>query len=462
MANPESAGPISSATTVRYATVRDTLAVLRDVIVPTLAKGPLIRRRNIVRHAERRGLDDKAVRRMQKLRRKYGAGPLVLKVPFRRQALVLSAADANLILESAPEPFAAATREKRAALDHFQPDGVLGSHGGARTKRRDLNEETLETGCSHHSMAGSFARVAAEEMDLVATKANEAGLLDWDTFFIGWYKMVRRIVLGDPARDDEGLTDRLKDLRQKANFAFMQPKSPRKRGELLAQLQSYIDDAPPGSLAGRMAASCSDPDQKPHHQLPQYLFAFDPAGMASFRTLALLSSHPSVYDEVMTEIVASRDDPTSRLRLLHGCFLEALRLWPTTPAILRETTRDVIWGDGRVPAKTHLFIYAPFLHRDDEQLAQAHSFDPSLWIDKVERPDLGMLPFSHGPVICPAKDLVPLVASFALRRLLDRCTLELSDSAGMGSGRLPGTLDNYTLAFRASPRKAAAPPVALA
>ena len=49
----------------------DTLCVLAEVIIPTVAKGAIIRR---------------AVRRMQWLRDKYGAGPLMLPIPFRPQA----------------------------------------------------------------------------------------------------------------------------------------------------------------------------------------------------------------------------------------------------------------------------------------------------------------------------------------------------------------------------------------
>src|SRR5690606_30524412 len=187
---------------VSRAGILDTLAVLKDVILPTLGKGPLIRRRKVVAHAERRALDDKAVKRMQKLRSKYGAGPLVLPIPFRRQAVLLSAEDARAVLENSPEPFAAASLEKRSALSHFEPDVVLASHGEDRARRRKLNEQTLETGCQMHSLAEIFATVVSEEMDEVSDQALSSGRLDWDNFFEGWHRVVRRVVLGAEARDD--------------------------------------------------------------------------------------------------------------------------------------------------------------------------------------------------------------------------------------------------------------------
>lgn len=437
-----------SSGTVSRATIRDTFAVLKDVIIPTLAKGPIVRRQKVVGHAERRGLDDKAVERMRALRRKYGPGPLLLRIPFRRQALLLSHDDVRNVLEASPEPFAAASLEKRSALSHFEPDIVLASHGSDRAKRRELNERTLETGCRLHSMAEPFAQVVADEMDAVSERAVAEGSLDWDSFFAGWYRLVRRIVLGDEAGDDTDLTDLLEDLRYRANYAFLLPKARRKRERFLRRLRHYIDTAAPRSLAGQMARACSDREQKPHHQLPQYLFAFDPGGMATFRTLALLSAHPEAERNARAEIASAGDEAVPRLNFLRACYLESLRLWPTTPAILRETTRPVQWSRNTLEQATHILIFAPFFHRDEDTLEQAHTFDPALWEEgAVVRPELALVPFSHGPVVCPAAHFVPMVASLALRRLLTKLKLSLADPERLPTRRLPGTLDNYTLRF---------------
>lgn len=441
---------VASPHAVAKASILDTLAVMKDVVIPTLAKGPLIRRRKVVTVAERAGLDDKAVKRMQALRKKYGPGPLLLAIPVRAQGVILSAHDAQMILKGSPEPFAAASLEKQAALNHFQPGSVLASHGEPRAKRRELNEATLETDCPAHSKAAHFAAIADEEMAEVSAKARAYGTLDWDTFFVGWFRMIRRIVLGDAAREDHELTDLLEKLRRRGNNAFLNRKDRKTRAAFLARLKTYVDDPDPDSLAGQMAASCKDPQQMPERQLPQFLFAFDPAGKASFRTLALLSVHPEAEARVRAEM---RDNPgpAPQLDFLRMCYMESLRLWPTTPAILRETTRDVQWGTGVVPKNTQLLIFAPFLHRDDEQLEQAHRFDPSLWADGNERPDLGLMPFSHGPVVCPAIRFVPPVATYALRALLTRMELRVNQPERLPPDHLPGTLDPYTLDFTARP-----------
>jgi hypothetical protein len=74
---------VTAAASLPRATVAETLGVLTDVVAPTLAKGALLRRPRVVAAAERMQFDRRAVRRMQRLRDRYGAGPLLL-VPTTR------------------------------------------------------------------------------------------------------------------------------------------------------------------------------------------------------------------------------------------------------------------------------------------------------------------------------------------------------------------------------------------
>lgn len=432
---------------VARASLTDSILALKDVILPTLAKGPLIRRKKVVAFGERQGLDDKAVKRMQDLRRRYGAGPLVLAIPFRPQALLLSADDVTMVLQNSPWPFAAATREKRSALAHFEPENVLASRGPERELRRKLNEETLETGCQMHSMAAQFAKVVDEEVNRICDTAVAHEELDWDIFFTGWMRMVRRIVLGDAAADDTELTDLLENLRYRANYAFLRPKAHRQRQELLDRLCAYVEKADARSLAGKMAAHCAESAQMPHHQLPQYLFAFDPGAMATFRTLALLSLDASIRARLQSEIDHAASQAAPELPFLRACYLETLRLWPTTPAILRETLERVAWSEGQLEQGTHITIFTPFLHRDAETVPDAHTFRPDRWIGTVAHPEIGLVPFSDGPVQCPAAYFVPMIATLVMRRVVNRLDLQMLDSQRLAMERLPGTFDNFTIRF---------------
>lgn len=112
-------------------------------------------------------------------------------------AIVLSAADAGSILERTPEPFTADTPEKRAALKRFQPHGVLVSSRADRAPRRRLNEAVLETARPVHDLAEAFLRTIDGEVDEMLRHAAVTGTLTWNTFATGWWRIVRRIVLGD-------------------------------------------------------------------------------------------------------------------------------------------------------------------------------------------------------------------------------------------------------------------------
>lgn len=88
------------------ATLTETLQVTSDILIPTLAKGLIIRRPRVVALAERFELDRRAVGRMQRLRDLYGSGPLLLRTPpGRTQAIILDSEHVHRVLDGSPEPF---------------------------------------------------------------------------------------------------------------------------------------------------------------------------------------------------------------------------------------------------------------------------------------------------------------------------------------------------------------------
>ncbi|MBV9778206.1 MAG: cytochrome P450 [Acetobacteraceae bacterium] len=98
-------------------------------------------------------------------------------------------------------------------------------------------------------------------------------------------------------------------------------------------------------------------------------------------------------------------------------MLDTVRLWPTTPLILRETTGPTEWRGGALPAGTGIVIFVPYFDRDPERLPFADQFAPEVWLDG-QAEAYGLLPFSAGPAACPGHNLVLLTASAMLARLL--------------------------------------------
>jgi cytochrome P450 len=434
---------------VPKATVSDSMATLVKVMTPTLAKGVIIRRPNMVSLAEHMALDDRAVRQLQKLSDRYGPGPLMLHAPGPPRAVLLDPGDVHRVLDNAPEPFAPASREKRAALSHFEPKNALATFGAPRERRRAYNEEVLRPDERIHPMGEAITHTVEDELASMMEEAVRAGTLDWELFNRGWHRMVRRLVLGQGAREDHELTDMLAKLRARANWAFARPKDKALRRAFHLRLQAHIERGEADSLAAIMAGLPKDDETAPSHQAAQWFFAFDPGGMATFRTLALLCTSPGARAEAFTEI----DGPerVQDRRYLRACFLESLRLWATTPAILRETTRETEWASGTMPAGTGILIFAPFFHRDDRKLSYAHRLTPELWLHPETRKNWPLVPFSAGPAICPAHNLVPFTASTALAAMLRGRHIELSDPKRLSHDRLPGTLDNFSLRFEVAP-----------
>jgi cytochrome P450 len=393
---------------------------------------------------------------MHRLRRQFGSGPVELVIPGRRFIVILDPEDVGRVLDGAPTPFHPANLEKRKALQWFQPHGVLISQGPIRQTRRAFNESILEHGEDVHHMAGSFVAKIADEAGQLADDAVERGHLDSSMFMVAWWRMVRRIALGDVARDDHAITDELTRLRKAGNWSFLSLPHYRRRANFLERLYGYAENPESGTLASAVASTSASGAVDPVGQMPQWLFAFDAAGMASLRALALLTSHPAELSRAQED---SSDPDRPALRpFLRASVLESVRLWPTTPTILRDTTEDTEWGaddDRFVIAKgAGVMIVVPAFHRDDELLPYAHQFAPDAWLDGRAQQQPQLVPFSAGPAECPGRNLVLLATTTMLANLLQALELRLTSTPRLSPAEpLPMTLNQLTLDFAAQPRR---------
>lgn len=428
------------------ASFAETARVMAGVVAPTLSMGVLVRRPRVMRVAEALGFFDKAARTLRQLRDRHGSGPLMLATPWRKHAILLSASHVKLVLEATPDPFAAATFEKNAALAHFEPKVSLLSSGVERAARRRFNEQALDSDRRVHGMAAAFLGPVTAEASRLVDEAHRNGRLDWDQFIRAWYRMARCVVLGRSAAEDHRLTDDLAKLRSAGNWAFLHPGRKRLRECFHARVQQHLQRSDAGSLAARIAHINPPATAEPTHQVAHWLFAFDPGGMATFRALALLSTHPAQMEQAQSELkISGRGED---LPFLRACIVESLRLWPTTPAILRETTRPTDWESGVMPEGTSVLIFVPLFHRDEEALECAHRFAPELWLDRSSDDKWPLVPFSAGPGKCPAHNFVPMIGSAFLAAMMEKAIFEFDQPARLDSHkRLPGILDNYSITF---------------
>lgn len=170
------------------------------------------------------------------------------------------------------------------------------------------------------------AGVRAEVAQLLADVADR-GILSWDDAHTAWRRAVRRVVLGEQARDDDGVHTLMDRLRALGNWSFLAPRARGSREALRERLRHHIEHATPGSLAARLRDEHTSGDVEPVDQIPQWLFAADPALMAAHRALALLAADDE-RARAREQVDTARGEAAPLLPRLRAAVLESVRLWP--------------------------------------------------------------------------------------------------------------------------------------
>lgn len=438
----------------------DMARVVAKVLTPTVGRGTIKRRPAVMRLLERHDADRGAIDLLRSLRATHGPNPLRLSLPGRDYVIIVDPDDARRVLDGTPAPFAIANLEKRAALRQFQPHNSLISDPPERGPRREFQEHALQSEQVFHDVAADVQRIVEQEIEGFAALVSSMHQIDWEDLVPCWYRIVRRVVLGEVARDDHRLTDDLAALRSRANLSVLASEDEQTRARFRARLARHLERAEPGSLAGAIAALDTG-TVDPADQVPQWLFAFEPAGMATYRTLALLAAHGETDGAPDGTSAAHGSDsaPTGpggvpRLDHLRAAVLESLRLWPTTPAILRDTTEATAWRGRSLPEGTGVVVYAPLLHRDPDLVDAPDTFRPGRWDPTGFATDEQgpVVPFSAGPGICPGRNVVLLTCSLTLAALTSRLSVSVLDGTRLSPGALPSVLDPFSLSLAVQAR----------
>ena len=430
----------------------DAARLLGQVAVPFVAVGPIARRRWAMKLLEKNQSDAGVVRLVADLRKRHGDGPVVVPIPGRTLAIVLTPEDVDRILRTDTASFTAANKEKVAALSPFQPNGVLISRGNIRAQRRAFNESVLEPEHALHRLAAEWVPVIEQEAQDLLEHARSRGELDAPDFVKTWWRLVRRLAFGDAARDDESITDQLWTLRSNGNWSFAHPLRHRLRDRFTQNLHRHVTAAPSQSLAGVVRDLAAPASVDPIGQMPHWLFAFDAAGMVSARTLAVLSTHSEQRLRVESELSGTEAGTPQVYEYLRACVLDTTRLWPTTPVILRDSVEETTWSDGAggtstIPAGTGFVILSSAFHRSDD-LPFADTFEPEIWLDGRAERYPALVPFSAGPTVCPGRSIVLFAASTFLATLLRSAEFTVvSDMKPDPARPLPATFDNFGLRF---------------
>jgi cytochrome P450 len=415
------------------------------VVVPNAVQGVIRRRRPAVAAATRANVDGHAVSLLRGMSRSYGGGPVWVRIVRDRALLLLSPTDVHRALEGSPDPFAGDPKSKRDIMCAFQPDALTISRGDEWRNRRAFAEAVLDTTLPRHRLADRFGGVAREEAEaLLAEAGDELGYDAWNLMF---RRITRRVVFGDAARDDEPLAELLAELMSEANGM---PGRPGERyPELAARVSDYVDAAEQGSLVSLFAEAPSDEETRPAGQAIHWLFATgDTLAINSFRCLALLATHPRQGGIANAELT----NGAGELPYLEACLHEAMRLWPTTSMLARETLAETDWMGSTVAAGTQVVIPNHYLHRDTDRHAWADTFVPERWIEGDAAESWSFNHFSRGPQGCPGVGLALLLGKGVLATVMGERGVEPVSERIDPERPLPHMLDFFGLRFALSPR----------
>jgi cytochrome P450 len=232
----------------------------------------------------------------------------------------------------------------------------------------------------------------------------------------------------------------LDGLRADANWAEFHRRDTRSRRRFQQLLDQYVAKAEPGSLVGDLPHV---EDLDPAGQVPHWLFAFDAAGIALWRLLAVLATRPEE-----TARIADEDAHHSPLLAYAGAAVqESVRLWPTTLVVLREGRQATDWRGRTAPAGTEFAVVSSVFHRDDEALDFANDFVPDIWLDGRSDTQWPLIPFSAGPAVCPGRNLVLLTTSAVTSQIVARHDLDVDPTTRdkLSGKNLPTTFDHTSI-----------------
>jgi len=407
------------------------------LVIPNAVQGLFRRRRAAVAAATRAGVDGQAVGLLSGMARNYERRPVWVKLGREDAVLLLDPSDVEEVLGASPDPYASDPPAKRDGMVAFQPDAVTISRGALWRNRRRFNEAVLR-GSGDGGLLRTWLDVCEEELErmLAGPVAVAAGDLDWDSFHGMFERVARRIVLGDGAAEEEPLTELLASLMSEANG--LPGETGPGVGELEDMIAPHIDRADRGSLAARFFGAPSDARTNSVGQVPHWLFAIgDTLAINSYRALAVLGSGAEVLD-------SARADGA----YLGACLQEAMRLWPTTAMLSRETTEDVELRGAIIPAGTQVLISNVFGHRDRDRLDYADRFAPEAWIDGDAASDPAFNQFSRGPQGCPGRSIAMGIGREILGGLIERHTPMTTSGVVNLERPLPHMLDFFGIRIR--------------
>ena len=418
-------------------------------MLPALARGLFKPRRGASQRLTAIDADRRTVEALSEIKRRHPGQGVRL---FGGRMVVLWGADAiREVLDQSADLYASDAGAKKKGMCHFQPDALTISRGEEWRDRRAFTDAVLATPERVHPQGDRFVQVVADEVE----RLRISGRIEWEHYERLFDRIALRVIFGDSARGDQELTDLLAQLMCEANrIVAGEAESSDAYHELHGRMEWHLRDPEPGSLVARFAEAPQTDRTRVVHQLAHWIFAMrDTLGLNAYRALAAIVADPAVEERVRSEMEGvdlSDAAAIDGLRYLERCLHEAMRLWPSTPLLAREATRDTTLAGEAIEEGTQVMIVNTFNHRDPDSVADADRLKPERW--ESEKRDYRFNHLSNGSQWCPGEPLVQLLGKAAIARTLEGWDLTLEEPRLEAGKPLPHMLDFFSIRFTARRR----------
>jgi cytochrome P450 len=446
---------------VARASLLDSLRFSLFYVLPMAVQGVFRKRPFWVRVVGALHRDPLGRRFVAHLRSKYSAAYVDLSMLGRQTRLVLDPQGIREVLERSPDAYAADPSSKREGMSIFQPNAVTISRMPEWAARRRFNDLVLKPAVEP-PLDAHFVHVVRDEVG--RWHARRTGRLVWADLQEVFDHVTLRVVFGDAAREDRALLGALDTLMARANRVLLRRRSAPAFDTLYAGIRRYLEAADPNSLAGLVAGAVrtagalkdgeplSYPWISPETQVPHWMFAMkDTLAANTAFTLGLLATHTKIDEAVRAALPADREPTAADLHaaaLLEGCIQEGMRLWPTTPMLLREAATGGVLGGVVHGPGLQVLIWNAANHRDAAIVPDPDRFDPGRWADSSVNWQFNHL--SNGRQGCAGKALALFLAKAVIAELSRRARFTLLHPQLLPDRALPETFDWFRLEMTAS------------
>lgn len=430
--------------------VLDTLRFNLRYVVPNILQGLFIRRPRGVALFARLNRGFVSAGLGPRLREAYGGDAARLRFLSKPSLLLFDQEAIQRVLDNSPDVYGPPAAKCRG-MAHFQPAAVTVSTGVDWQSRRAFNVAALGDPYADMELATMVHAVCAEEGAALGAKAE----LRWADFAHASQSIMLRVIFGRADDDHRTAHEMLRALMSRANWLIVRP-SRRRLEAYQTRVQRLIAGAARGTLAFRArtlpdAASIPMADQVTHWMFAMSDTLCENVARAAGVIHAIPRSRDLARQEVRNVDLRNPAAP-GLLRYTRACLEETMRLWPSTPFIVRQALHtDTICGH-RIAPGDQLVVPNVLNHVDPRAVARASEWYPERWLEHSQPSKFYHL--SGGAQSCAGAQMARYVGTQVLAELVNSGEFHTHNPRIGSAQRLPASYDPFAIRLVAANRRA--------